>query len=129
MKCKLKTGGKGGSPLQLHRATFFGFSYKPNSGKGEGEVHPITTTTAQRWDTIWGWVVKATLQPNYSRERPGTHCIGGWVGPMAGLDGYGKSRSPDCPARSESLYRLSYAGPPIFRHYKCRVRQKNVYTF
>jgi hypothetical protein len=25
-------------------------------------------------------------------NRPGTHCIGGWVGPMAGLDGYGKSR-------------------------------------
>ena len=25
-------------------------------------------------------------------ERPGTHCIGGWVGPRAGLDGCGKSR-------------------------------------
>ena len=22
------------------------------------------------------------------RERPGTHCIGGWVGPKAGLDGW-----------------------------------------
>ena len=22
----------------------------------------------------------------------GTHCIGGWVGPRAGLDGYGKAR-------------------------------------
>jgi hypothetical protein len=22
----------------------------------------------------------------YPRERPGTHCIGGWVGPRAGLD-------------------------------------------
>ena len=27
----------------------------------------------------------------YPRERPGTHCIGGWVGPWAGLDGCGKS--------------------------------------
>ena len=27
-------------------------------------------------------------------ERPGTHCIGGWVGPRAGLDGCGKSRPP-----------------------------------
>jgi len=40
----------------------------------------------------------------YSRERPGTYCTGGWVGPRAGLDG-GKSRptgirSPDRPARS-----------------------------
>jgi len=23
-------------------------------------------------------------------KRPGTHCIGGWVGPRAGLDGFGK---------------------------------------
>jgi hypothetical protein len=25
-------------------------------------------------------------------KRPGTHCIGGWVGPRAGLDGCEKSR-------------------------------------
>ena len=28
----------------------------------------------------------------YPRERPGTHCTGGWVGPTAGLDRCGKSR-------------------------------------
>jgi hypothetical protein len=28
----------------------------------------------------------------YFRERPGTHCTGGWVGPRAGLDRCGKSR-------------------------------------
>jgi len=33
------------------------------------------------------------------------------VGPRDGLDGCGKSRSPDRPARSQSLYRLSYPGP------------------
>ena len=49
----------------------------------------------------------------YSRERPGTHCTGGWVGPRAGLDWCGKSRptgirSPDRPARRQSLYRLRY---------------------
>jgi hypothetical protein len=27
-------------------------------------------------------------------DRPGTHCVGGWVGPRAGLDGCGKSRPP-----------------------------------
>ena len=48
----------------------------------------------------------------YPRERPGTHFTGGWVGPMAGLEG-GKSRPHrasilDLPARSHSLYRLSY---------------------
>jgi hypothetical protein len=51
----------------------------------------------------------AALPPE---KRPG---IGGWVGPMAGLDGSAKSRpqirSPDRPASSESLYRLSYRGP------------------
>jgi hypothetical protein len=54
----------------------------------------------------------------YPRMRPGTHCIEGWVGPGAGLDRCGKFRptgirSPDLPARSESLYRLSYPGSPM----------------
>jgi hypothetical protein len=31
----------------------------------------------------------AALHPE---KRPGTHCIGGWVGPRAGLDGCEKSR-------------------------------------
>jgi hypothetical protein len=58
-----------------------------------------------------GWVVNSTPRPLYPRKRPVTHCIGGWVGPRAGMDGCGKSyptriRSPDRPARSESLYRL-----------------------
>ena len=49
-------------------------------------------------------------------KDPGTLRIGGLVGPKAGLDGCGKSRptgirSPDRPAYSESLYRLSYPGP------------------
>jgi hypothetical protein len=49
-------------------------------------------------------------------KRPGIHCIGGWVGTRAGLDGCGKSRpigirSRVRPARSESLYRLSHPSP------------------
>jgi hypothetical protein len=56
--------------------------------------------------------------PLYPRERAGIHCIGGWMGPRASLDGTGKSRpptgirSPDLPARTKSLYRLSFSGPP-----------------
>jgi hypothetical protein len=55
--------------------------------------------------------VPAALSPG---KRPGTHFIGGWVGPSAGLEGCRKSRPqrdkiPDCPARSQSLYRLSYS--------------------
>jgi hypothetical protein len=50
-----------------------------------------------------GWVVNATPRPLYPRERPGTYCIGGLVGPMAGLDGCGKSR----------LHRDSIPGPSV----------------
>jgi hypothetical protein len=96
-----------------------------------------------------GWVVSTTPRPLYPRERLGTHCTEGWVGPRAGLDRrlggpQGRSvqkagwapgpvwtcaknfapagiffwdffysrisyiRSPDRPARSQSLYQLSY---------------------
>jgi hypothetical protein len=53
----------------------------------------------------------AALPPG---KRPDTHCIGGLVGLRPRMDKCGKSRlppglrSPDCLARSESLYRLSY---------------------
>jgi hypothetical protein len=55
----------------------------------------------------------------YPRERPGTHCTGGWVGPRAGLDGRKISPPPGfdprtVQARSQSLYLLSYPA-----HSKC----------
>jgi hypothetical protein len=37
-------------------------------------------------------VVSTTSRPLYPRDRPGTHCTGGWVGPRAGLDVCEKSR-------------------------------------
>ena len=63
-----------------------------------------------------GWVVNATPRPLYPRETPGTHFIGRWVGPRASLEGAENLsptgiRSPDRPARTELLYRLSYPGP------------------
>jgi hypothetical protein len=53
----------------------------------------------------------------YPQERHGTHCTGGWVGLRAGRDRCGKSpptgiRSPDRPARRQSLYRLRYPAHP-----------------
>jgi hypothetical protein len=39
----------------------------------------------------------AALSPG---KRPGTHYIGGWVGPSASVDGCGKSRSPPSGIRS-----------------------------
>jgi hypothetical protein len=55
------------------------------------------------------------------REKaPGTHWIGGWVGPRAGLDDLEKRkfltlpglelRPLSRPARSQSLYQLCYPG-------------------
>ena len=41
-----------------------------------------------------GWVVNVTPRPLYSLEKPGTHCVGGWVGLRVGLDKCGKSRPP-----------------------------------
>jgi hypothetical protein len=52
------------------------------------------------------------------------------MGPRAGLDGCGKYRppppptgirSPNRPARSESLYRVSYPGPPDKMEYTVKI--------
>jgi hypothetical protein len=64
--------------------------------------------------SMCGWVVNPTRRPLYTHERPGTRCIGGWVGSRAGLDGFGKSRShrnsipePSSPLRVAILTDLS----------------------
>ena len=41
-----------------------------------------------------GIVVNATPRPLYPREITDNHCIGGWVGPRAGLNVCGQSRPP-----------------------------------
>jgi hypothetical protein len=64
-------------------------------------------------------MVNATPRQLYPpRKVPGTHCIRGWVGPQ-GRSGRVRKispnpgiRSPDRPARSKTLYRLSYRGSP-----------------
>ena len=78
----------------------------------------IALSFLRPWHWRWGGGISNTPLPLYPRERPGTHCMGDWVGPRAGLDGCGKSRptgirSPDLYACSESLYRLSYRGRHI----------------
>ena len=54
-------------------------------------------------------------------ERPGTHCVGGWVGPISvwvGAENFAPIgiRSPDRSARSQSLYRLRYPCPIVLKH-------------
>jgi hypothetical protein len=55
----------------------------------------------------WGRVVSTTPRPLYPRERPGTHCIGGWVGPRTGLDVCEKSRTPIHSKSFKSILMLS----------------------
>jgi len=66
---------------------------------------PEQTTKAQRGssgiavlffnlDARWGRVVNATLRLLFFQERPGTQCVGGWLGSRAGLGECGKSRLP-----------------------------------
>jgi hypothetical protein len=66
--------------------------------------------------TSWRWVVSFTSWSLYPRRKsPGTHCIGGWVGPRAGLDDVEKRKFFTLPglelwplgrpAHSQSLYR------------------------
>jgi len=62
--------------------------------------------------TRWGWVVNATPRPLYPWERPPTHCVGGWMGPRAGLDGCGKSRphrdsSPGPSSRGQKIFKIT----------------------
>ena len=68
-----------------------------------------------------GWGVGVTARPLFAPEKFGTHCTESWVDTRAALDRYGKShhpngiRSPDRPARSQSLYRLHYPLDPNYR--------------
>jgi len=59
-----------------------------------------------------GLDVNAMPRQFYPRERTGNHCIGGWIGPRAGLDWCGKSLlPPGFDPRSESLHQLRYPEP------------------
>jgi hypothetical protein len=72
-----------------------------------------------------------TPRPLYPPGKvPGTHWIGGWVGPRTGLDDAEKRkfrtlpglelRPPGRPARSQSLYRLSYPGSQLLQFIQYR---------
>jgi len=62
---------------------------KVRGGGEKGYNSTLSLTSARS-----RWVVNAVPLPLYPQERPGTHCIDGWVGPKAGMDGCGKSRPP-----------------------------------
>ena len=70
------------------------------------------------------------LRNEYLGEWPSTHCIWGWVGPMAGLDVYRKFtptrlRSLDHPACSESLSRIRYPCHDLSKIMGCTCQVSN----
>ena len=60
----------------------------------------------------------AALPPG---KTPGTYCIGGWLGPRAGLDGCGKSAPPPPGFVSRSFQPVSsrYTNYTIPSHTRC----------
>jgi hypothetical protein len=63
-----------------------------------------------------GWVVSVTPRPHFNpgESTSGTHWIGGWVGPRAGLDSWAR-RKILCPCRASNPDR--HARSKIVRHY------------
>ena len=70
-----------------------------------------------------GWEVSVTPRLLFNpRERPGTHCTGGWVGPRAGLDGRKISSPPGFdPGQSspQSVATPTDLPGPLFRSTCC----------
>jgi hypothetical protein len=68
--------------------------FQPRIGHEGPEGEYSYSSSLSLTSALDGWVVN-TLPPQlYPEERPGTNCIGGWVGLRAGQDGCEKSR-PD----------------------------------
>jgi hypothetical protein len=73
--------------------------------------------------TRWGQVVSVMPQLHFSpgERTPSTHWIGGWVGLRACLDAGTRIKilcpcrgsNPNCPARNQTLYCLSYRYSPF----------------
>jgi hypothetical protein len=81
----------------------------------------IYSSTILDLGTRWRWLVSFMPLPLWPRGKsPGTHWKGGWGVPRGGLDAVKKRkflilpglelRPLGRPARSQSLYRLSYPG-------------------
>jgi len=73
----------------------------------------IALLFSRTFGTRWGWESASRPGRLYSRERPVTHCTGGWVGSRAGLNGAENLvptgiRSWTVQPVAQSLYWLSY---------------------
>jgi hypothetical protein len=81
--------------LKKHRDTFY---------------HAMKTYSGLDVGARWKWVVSFTPQQFYPMERaPGTHWLGGWVGPRDGLDTAEKRKIP-------CFTSLLITGAPLSHH-------------
>jgi hypothetical protein len=70
------------------------------------------------------WVVNVTPRPTYPQERPGTHCIRGWMGPRARREGCGKiSPPPGFDPRTAQPIASRYTDGAIPAHHKFGIRK------
>jgi hypothetical protein len=88
--------------------------------------------------TRWRCVVSFTPRPLYSQgTAPGTHWIGGWVSPRAGLDAVVKEKFPvlaeirtsDHPTRSPALYHWNNPAQSLLQSsdlWGIRRRERNI---
>jgi hypothetical protein len=85
-------------------------------GRVDAWIHIFLTSAL----VLGEWSASRTGSFTHGERGPGTHWIGGWVGPRVGLDDVEKRnlltlpgfelRPLGRPARSQSLYRLRYSG-------------------
>ena len=105
--------------------------------KGKGKVHTRIGHEGPEGEQRYSCTLSLTLALDGVRgqrhapaalppgKRPGSHCVGRWVGPRAGLDECGISRPPPgfdsrtVQPLAQSLYRLSHHGQPTVRIKKC----------
>jgi hypothetical protein len=86
----------------------------------------------------WRWLVSFTLRPLYPRgKNSGTHWIGGWVCPRAGLDDVAKRKilscresKPGIPSRSLDATYMDWPVPALNFFVNsilnsCRIKQNN----
>ena len=112
-------------PLNKLHCECHKFHTRTGHEEPEGELYPSFNLGAR-----CGRMVNATPRQFYPRKRAGTPCIGGWVVPKAGLDGFGKPlpRRDSIPGPSSSTTLVPDTVGIVYRLVTSGFKQ-NAYNF